>query len=91
MAANQSAHDLIQFSFTSNGTFTMERIHFGFQGSDEISTTVDTLRVYGMELKDEQIPPEASYNPYSKVLEFSKLNYDWHKRDYYSLNFTINS
>ncbi len=91
MAADQSAHDLIQFTFTSDGTFTMERVHFGFLGSEEISTTVKTLRIFGLELKSEQIPPEATYNPYTKVLEFNQLDYDWHQSDFYSLNFIINS
>ena len=90
MAADQSAHDLIEFTFTKDGTFNMERVHFGFQGSKEISTTVDTIRILGLELKDEQIPTDATYNPYTKVLEFDKLNYDWHQNDIYSLNFIIN-
>lgn len=88
MGGDQSAHDLIRFSFTSE-TFTMERVHFDFPGSNDISTVVDRVRILGLELETEQIPSGASYNPYTKILEFHRLNFDWHVEDTYSLNFVI--
>lgn len=92
ITSDQSAHDLIRFNFTSD-TFTMERLHNGFQGSETISTVVHQLRILGLELKEEQIPPGADYHIYTKVLEFNNLNFDWAQmetHDVYTLKF-INS
>lgn len=67
----------------------MERVNFEFLGSKDISTVVDRVRILGFELKNEQVSPEASYNPYTKILEFNQLNFDWHVSDVYSLKFVI--
>ncbi|KZS06192.1 Uncharacterized protein APZ42_030427 [Daphnia magna] len=85
---DKPAQDLIRFVFTSD-TFTMERVNFEFLGSKDISTVVDRVRILGFELKNEQVSPEASYNPYTKILEFNQLNFDWHVSDVYSLKFVI--
>lgn len=90
MTSEQSAHDLIRFNFTSD-TFTMERLHSGFPGSESISTVVNQVRLFGLELKEDQVPAEAYYDPYTRLLEFNNLNFDWTLSDIYTLKFILNS
>lgn len=91
ITTDQSAHDLIRFNFTSD-TFTMEVLHRGFQGSEtDISTVVNQVRIFGLELEEAQIPPGADYNIDTKVLQFNNLNYDWTQSDSYPLKFIRNS
>ena len=88
ITSDQSAHDLIRFNITGD-TFTMERVHNRFKGSEGISTVVDQLRLFGLELNEEQVPSGADYNHYTRVLTFNHLNYDWTLNDKYVLNFIV--
>ena len=73
------AHDLIQFRFEGD-TFTMQLSHQGFDkgaNGDSISTIVDSIRVLGLDLKADQVPDNADYDPQTHVLQMSNLNWDW--------------
>lgn len=94
IGSDLSAHDLIRFDFT-NDTFKMERVNNMFAGSESISTVVNQLRLYGLELNEnnQRINPDYdyTYSSYTKVLQFNNLNFNWTLNDTYTFKFILDS
>ena len=80
---DSSAYDLIHFQFT-NSNFVMKVIHNkwanGHKPDQTISTVVDRIRIYGIELS---VSPKDNsnvlvvYDEANQILDVSNLNFDW--------------
>lgn len=83
---DEAMFDLIHFTFDET-SFKMELVNNTFKGREDISTTVDRVRILGLALTKNQIPSNAKYDNSTKVLEFENLDFNWTKNNNYYLQY----
>jgi len=90
---NPSAYDLVHFQFTESKfvmNVTYNEWAKGRKPDQTISTVIDRIRIYGIELS---VPPKSKtngvivYDKHNNILEVSSLNFDWSTKTYFEYNF----
>lgn len=55
--------------------------------SEHISTVINKIRIFGIELDEAQLAEGVHYNRQNRVLQVDNLNIDWKNHDSYEYNF----